>query len=766
MIDFNDPSLPSAQAHQHVDDAERESLRAELLARLESVLLTLFPAGKKRRNTFLIGDVLGSPGDSLEVVIEGEKAGLWTDRATNEGGDTFTLIGAHYGLDAHTDFQRVLAHVRDLLGRAPAMPMPKRSKKAPPRDDLGPATAKWDYLDAEGHLIAVVYRFDPPGRRKEFRPWDAKRRKMAPPDPRPLYNQPGMKDAAQVVLVEGEKCAQALIEAGVVATTAMHGANAPVEKTDWSPLNGKAVLIWPDRDKPGWEYAAQAAQAALAAGARTCHILYPPDQAPEGWDAADALAEGFDVARHLAHGPRMQIHDSAAGDDEDEPGASGGAAVWGTEDGLAAAFTRRYSQDWRYVAVWGRWLTWTGQRWNEDLLLYVQHLIRGICRQAAARADSPRLKAKLASASTIAAVERIARSDPKHAATIEEWDAEIWLLNTVDGVVNLKTGALRAHDSQDRMTKITTASPRGACPLWRAFLAQVTGGDEDLQAYLQRVVGYCLTGSTQEHAMFFLYGTGSNGKSVFVNTLVTLLGDYAANAPMETFMDNRNDRHPTDLAGLRGARVVTATETEQGRRWNESRIKEITGGDRITARFMHKDNFTYSPTYKLVMSGNHKPAIRNVDEAMRRRMHLIPFEVTIPRDKRDRQLQDKLLKERDGILAWALEGCMQWQRIGLRPPQLVQDATSEYFEGEDAMGRWIEERCVLLPNARALTAELFNDWKQWADEAGEFVGSQRRFADLLITRGIEKWRNSIGLRGFRGIGLKVSPPTPPHYADR
>lgn len=151
--------------------------------------------------------------------------------------------------------------------------------------------------------------------------------------------------------------------------------------------------------------------------------------------------------------------------------------------------------------------------------------------------------------------------------------------------------------------------------------------------------------------MFFLYGTGSNGKSVFVNTLVTILGDYAANAPMETFMDSRTDRHPTDLAGLRGARMVTATETEQGRRWNESRIKEITGGDRITARFMHKDNFTYPPTYKLVMSGNHKPAIRNVDEAMRRRMHLIPFEVTVPREKRDRRLQEKLLEERDGILA-------------------------------------------------------------------------------------------------------------------
>lgn len=770
MIDFND--IPVVEAGDR--EAERESIRADLIARLDSVLATLFPAGKKRKGKFLIGDVLGSPGESLEVVLDGEKTGLWTDRATGDGGDIFTLIGGHFGIDVHADFDRVLEQSADLLGRAKSAPV-RKGKKEAPVDDLGPATAKWDYLDAEGKLIAVVYRYDPPGQKKQFRPWDAKRRKMAPPEPRPLYNQPGIAGASAVILVEGEKSAQALIDAGIHATTAMHGANAPIDKTDWSPLAGKAVLIWPDNDPPGMHYAQAAAQAALQAGAVSCEILMPPANRPQGWDAADALAERlqsiapdtppFDVTGFLSAGGRLPVKPEAAGAGMDVAVPDAPDAVsWGTEDGLAATFTRRYSKDWRYVAAWGRWLTWTGRRWNEDIVLYVQHLVRGICRSASARADSHRLKAKLASASSISAVERIARCDPKHAATVDEWDADIWLLNTVDGVVNLKTSVMRAHDSQDRMTKITTATPRGQCPLWLSFLEQVTGGDQELQDYLQRMVGYCLTGSTQEHAMFFLYGTGSNGKSVFVNTLVTILGDYAANAPMETFMDNRSDRHPTDLAGLRGARVVTATETEQGRRWNESRIKEITGGDRITARFMHKDNFTYPPTFKLMMSGNHKPAIRNVDEAMRRRMHLIPFEVTIPRDKRDRQLQDKLLRERDGILAWALDGCMQWQRSGLCPPQSVQDATSEYFEGEDAMGRWIEERCILTANAKSLTAELFNDWKQWADEAGEFVGSQRRFADLLITRGIEKWRNGAGLRGFKGIGLKVAPTIPQHYA--
>ncbi|MFZ9585395.1 MAG: phage/plasmid primase, P4 family [Pseudohongiellaceae bacterium] len=754
MIDFNDTPISSDVDRQ----AQRDQIRSDLISRLESVLFSMFPAGKKRRGKFLIGDVLGSPGDSLEVVLEGEKTGLWTDRATGDGGDIFDLIAAHGGMDVHADFPRVLDAAADLLGRTPPTPTRKTRKEAPV-DDLGPATAKWDYLDAAGSLIAVVYRYDPPGRKKEFRPWDAKRRKMAPPDPRPLYNQPGLVGASQVVLVEGEKCAQALIDAGIVASTAMHGANAPVEKTDWSPLAGKAVLIWPDRDKPGWEYAAHAAQAILSAGARTCHILYPPEEAAEGWDAADAIVEGFDVGAFLAHGPRLQMHDVTA---DDEPVASTDESVWGTEDALALAFTRRFHRDWRYVATWGRWLVWDGCRWRTEDTLAATDLIRSVCRHAALKAANPKVAAKLASASTVSGVERLARADRRHAATTDEWDADPWLLNTPGGVTDLRSGRKRAHDRADRMTKITTATPGGDCPIWLQFLDEVTGGDKELQAYLQRMVGYALTGSTREHALFFLYGTGANGKSVFVNTLATILGDYATNAPMDTFMETRTDRHPTDMAGLRGARFVAAIETEQGRRWAESKVKNLTGGDKIAARFMRQDFFEFFPQLKLFVAGNHKPAIRNIDEAMKRRLHLIPFTITVPPEKRDKHLQQKLLAERDGILAWAVQGCLEWQRIGrLDPPKQVLDATEEYFEAEDALGRWLEERCVSEPNAKSLTAELFTDWKQWADSAGEFIGSQKRFSDLLLSRGIEKWRNTTGLRGFRGLGLKH--PTVPSY---
>ena len=247
MIDFNDTS----KSAEHNRNEEREAIRADLIARLESVLETMFPAGKKRRGKFLIGDVLGSPGDSLEVVLNGDKAGLWTDRATGAGGDIFALIGAHSGIDVLHDFPRVLDAAADLLGRSRSIRVPKARKQNVPVDELGPATAKWDYLDAAGHLLAVVYRYDPPGQKKQFRPWDAKRRKMAPPDPRPLYNQPGIASAAQVVLVGaltalGYSCWEHGIQHGKLAVLAAASYFTPV----FSAFVASALL----QVLPGWSF--------------------------------------------------------------------------------------------------------------------------------------------------------------------------------------------------------------------------------------------------------------------------------------------------------------------------------------------------------------------------------------------------------------------------------------------------------------------------------------------------------------------------------
>ena len=759
MLDFNDQGTPPLQKQ---DGSDRDEIRQALLAGLDRVLFAMFPAGKIANGKFFVGDVLGSPGRSLEIQLDGERAGLWIDRATGDGGDIFDLIAAHRGIDAQHDFATVLAFARDLLGRAPAIPSKKRKQPAL-LDELGPATAKWDYLAADGSLIACVYRYDPEPGKKEFRPWDAKRRKLSPPDPRPLYHQPGIARADQVILVEGEKCAQALIDAGICATTAMHGANAPIDKTDWSPLSGKAVLIWPDRDKAGWDYAMNAAEAIMAAGAASCCVLMPPanptasspEGHPDGWDAADALAEGFDVGAFLASGERIAFHTASKQTqcaDADDPTEQ---AVWATEDALALTFSGRYANDWRYVALWGKWVFWTGKRWQTEETLAAPHLMRQICREASLKADSHRTAAKLASSGTVAGLERLARSDRRHAATAEEWDADPWLLNTPGGVIDLTSGRIRPHDREDRMTKISTATPRGDCPIWRKFLNEVTSGDQALQAYLARMAGYALTGSTREHALFFLYGTGANGKSVFVNTLATILGDYATNAPMDTFMETRSDRHPTDMAGLRGARFVAAIETEQGRRWAESKVKNLTGGDKISARFMRQDFFEFMPQFKLIVAGNHKPAIRNIDEAMKRRLHLIPFTVTIPPERRDQHLQQKLLAERDGILAWAVQGCMDWQRLGrLEPPQQVLDATDEYFEEEDAIGEFLDEDCSLSPVAREAISAIYLRWRERAERRGEYVGTSRWLTQQLINRGFARIRLSKGIKALSGLSLK------------
>jgi putative DNA primase/helicase len=245
------------------------------------------------------------------------------------------------------------------------------------------------------------------------------------------------------------------------------------------------------------------------------------------------------------------------------------------------------------------------------------------------------------------------RSIPRETSpsSSDQWDFDPWLLNTPAGVVDLRTGMIGPHNPNHYMTKITAVAPAGDCPLWHKILARITGGNTELQDFLMRVMGYCLTGITREHALFFGYGTGANGKGTFLNTMTAILAGYAAVAPMETFTATPTDRHPTDLAMLRGARLVTAQETEEGRRWAESRIKAMTGGDPISARFMRQDFFTFLPLFKLFIAGNHKPGLRGVDEAMRRRLNLIPFTVTISVADRDVQLADKLKPEMPGILA-------------------------------------------------------------------------------------------------------------------
>jgi putative DNA primase/helicase len=367
----------------------------------------------------------------------------------------------------------------------------------------------------------------------------------------------------------------------------------------------------------------------------------------------------------------------------------------------------------------------------------------------------------IASAKTVGAVERLAKADRRLAATVDQWDRDPWLLNTPRGIVDLRTGKLGPHRSEAYMTKCAGVAPDPSCaiPIWTEFLARVMRGDDELIKFLQRVAGYALTGVTSEHALFFCYGTGSNGKDTFLNALIGCWGDYHRTAPIEVFTVSQGNRHPTELAGLRGARLVSAVEVEEGRPWAEAKIKWITGGGMITARFMRADFFDFYPAFKPLVAGNHRPSLRTVDEAIRRRMNLIPFTVTIPPEERDLKLGDKLKAEWPGILAWAIEGCLEWQRRGLAPPAAVRSATDSYLEAEDARAAWIKQEYEFDGTAWSGSTALFLSWKAYADRAGEFAGSEKKLTQYLLDRaealGLRKERGGPNrLEGFTGLRLK------------
>lgn len=442
------------------------------------------------------------------------------------------------------------------------------------------------------------------------------------------------------------------------------------------------------------------------------------------------------------------------------------ALPW-SHDRLADRFAQKHADDLRYVASEGRWRQWDGTRWRLDDTLLVFDRARALCRRVLDELGSTAKEAALRAlgdAATVAAIEKLARSDRRLAATAEAWDADPWILNTPGGIVELRTGRLRAARPEDRCTKTTAeapAAPGTDCPRWRAFLDRVTGGDWDLRAYLQRLMGYSLTGLTVEQMLAFLHGTGANGKGVFLNTTTAILGDYATTAPAETFEAAAFDRHPTELALLRGARLVTAQETEEGRKWAEARIKALTGGDPITARFMRGDFFTFRPSFTLLIAGNHKPGLNSVDEAMRRRLHLVPFTVTIPPEERDPKLGETLKAEGPAILRWMIEGCLAWQKEGLRPPSAVLAATAEYLDGCDLFAEWLSEGTEPASDwERENSCDLFASWKGFAERAGEKAGTMTGFADRMKARGFEKKRATGGNRGFQGIRLKR-----PDYTD-
>ena len=433
-----------------------------------------------------------------------------------------------------------------------------------------------------------------------------------------------------------------------------------------------------------------------------------------------------------------------------------------SDDDLAGQHLARMQGNTLWCEMWGRWLIWNGDRWLKDETNNVLDVVRQSCRQAANMVlTNPELDPgkrqrqadKIASYRTITAVERLARTYRVVATHPDEWDKDLWALNTPGGVVNLRNGEIRPHISVDRFTKITNVAPSGGCPTWLEFLQRATAGNNELIGFLKRMCGYALTGEVREHALFFVYGTGGNGKGTFLNTITHIMGDYQRVSGSETFTESPGDRHTTELARLQGARLVTAQETEEGKRWAESRIKALTGGDPITARFMRQDDFTFLPQFKLVIVGNHKPSFRSVDDAIKRRLHLVPFTAVIPASEKDPMLPEKLKAEAPGILQWMIEGCLEWARDGLAPPQIVKESTDEYLGAEDSLQQWIDECCDVGPYF-ATSQALFFSWSKWCEGSGEYVGTMKRLMAKLESRSMQVGQKFQGRRGVSGIQIK------------
>ena len=442
-----------------------------------------------------------------------------------------------------------------------------------------------------------------------------------------------------------------------------------------------------------------------------------------------------------------------------------------SDDDMAQHLVENYGENWRYVAVRKKWFEWMeGDGWHEDQTKRMNELCVRVTRQALnwpeGLAATPATRVKVNSKPTAGNIREQVSCDYRIRATVEQWNADPLLLGVPGGVIDLRTGKLIEAAREQFITYRTSIPPvHGPCPHWFALLDHVTVGDQDLKDYIHRWAGYLLTGLTREECLFFGYGPAAAGKSTFVRVLGDVLGDYHKAARLDQFTESPHEGHAERWAVLAGARMVSCSEIDEGKRWKEATIKSITGRDKIRCNLMHENSFEYAPQFKLVIAGNHAPHLRSVDEAMRRRLHIMPFANSVPVEDRDLMLADKLKAEYPQILHWAIQGCLAWQDAGLGKPEAISLAVDTYMQSEDSLGEWINERCKRDQLLRVQTSAAYTDYKYYAEAAGEHAPSQKRFTGALRERGFDTSRSS-GTRYISGLTLlnQGQPPRTP-YSD-
>jgi putative DNA primase/helicase len=429
-------------------------------------------------------------------------------------------------------------------------------------------------------------------------------------------------------------------------------------------------------------------------------------------------------------------------------------------------FTREFGSDLRYCDEQNKWYVWRGVRWEPDTDGHVERCAKQIPSMLAAKAfrteDVERHKllykwaAQASSLYHIKGIQKLAETESKIPVPVAALDSDPLLLGVQNGVLDLKSGDLIQPEKSQLITKQAAVryDRMAQCPRWRQFIDEVTNGDAGLGTYLQHCAGNFLTGLTTEQCIFFAYGSGANGKTVFFRILEMLLGGYAMTTPPETLMARRNTGGPSpDLARLRGARLVIASEPNQNCELEESVVKRLTGQDSVPCRHLYGELFQYVPTYKFVLITNHKPRIHGTDHAIWRRIRLVPFEVTIPEEKQDKGLIEKLRGELPGILNWAIEGALAYQKQGLKAPKCVVDATASYRSEMDVLGQWIDEECTSDTEAESPVGELHAAYCAWCRAGNYRAIKKRAFGEQLKARGYPRDRTG-STRFHRGIALQ------------
>lgn len=440
-----------------------------------------------------------------------------------------------------------------------------------------------------------------------------------------------------------------------------------------------------------------------------------------------------------------------------------------TDLGNARRLVAGYGDRFRWCELWNTFLVYDDTRWVRDdrgqLMRWAKETVVRMYSEGADVADESQRKAFVAHAlrseseSRLRAMVNLARSEDGIPIAPDALDLDPWLLNCRNGTLDLRTGTLREHRPDDFITKLAPVEydPGAIAPTFDAFLRRIFADDPTMAQYVQQATGYSLTGQTSEQCWFLNYGIGANGKSTILNVLTDLLGDYATWTPTQTLLAKRGEGIDNDLARLRGARFVAAVETDGGRRLAEALVKQMTGGDRMAARFLYGEFFEFTPQFKLWLATNHKPEIRGTDHATWRRVRLIPFTVTIPDAEQDRSLPEKLRLELPGILRWAVEGCLAWQRNGLGLPDAVREATTEYRASMDLIGTFLAECCETTANVATRASRLYSAYVAWTEEGREQPESQRRFGEALAERRYTRGRDVSGHVVWRGIRLRSEP---------